>query len=182
MQFMMEVVQSCYHGETATGNYPVECVKVMSRVALATEKSINYWKGLDARNSDIDECDFKFIVNYAVCKTASNLKAKTIITYTKTGNTARALSSFGAQCPIFAITQDLVTYRQLGLIWNVIPKIFEEGRSKDQLLCEEINELKEQKYLGKGDIILVTGGSRAIDGINHEDAEINQNIGGVVKI
>lgn len=110
---MMEREQLCFLGETATGKYPIECVKTMDRVALAIEKSIKYWKRLKLKAYDLDELDYKFNMNYSVCTLAANIHAKAIIAYTNTGETSRMLSSFETECPIFAITENEITYRQL---------------------------------------------------------------------
>ena len=85
----------------------------MSRVALTIEKSVKYWKRFKFRRYDLDNLDYKFNMNYSVCTLAENVNAKAIIAYTKTGDTPRMLSSFGTECPIFAITEDETTYRQL---------------------------------------------------------------------
>ena len=100
-------------GETATGNYPEECVKTMSRVADTIENSIKYWKKFKRREYNLNKLDCKYDMNYSVCTLAASVNAKAIISYTNTGDTARMLSSFGPECPIFAITENEVTYRQL---------------------------------------------------------------------
>ena len=85
----------------------------MDRVALAIEKSLKYWKRFKIREYDLNSLDYEFNMNYSVCTLACNVNAKAIIAYTETGDTARMLSSFGAGCPIFAITENETTYRQL---------------------------------------------------------------------
>ena len=85
----------------------------MDRVAIAIEKSIKYWKRFKLRQYDLDEKDYKFNMNYSVCTLAANVNAKAIVAYTNTGDTSRMLSSFGVECPIFAITENETTYRQL---------------------------------------------------------------------
>ena len=85
----------------------------MSRVAIAIEKSLKYWKRFKNREYSLEDLDYKFNMNYSVCTLASNIKAKAIIAYTNTGDTARMLSSFGPECPIFAITENETTYKQL---------------------------------------------------------------------
>lgn len=85
----------------------------MARVSETIEKSLKYWKRFKFRNYDLNELDYNFNMNYSVCTLAANLNAKAIIAYTNTGDTARMLSSFGTECPIFAITENETTYRQL---------------------------------------------------------------------
>ena len=85
----------------------------MAKVSETIENSLKYWKRFRVRDYELDELDYKFNMNYSVCTLAANLSAKAIIAYTETGDTARMLSSFGPDCPIFAITENEVTYRQL---------------------------------------------------------------------
>ena len=169
-------------GETATGKYPVECVKTMNDIAVTTENSIKYWKKFKSRQYDIQNLDYGCNVSYAVCTTAMNIDAKAILAYTNTGNTVKKLTGFMPQCPIFAITQNEIMYRQLGLYWNVVPKLFAPQESIDKLLHEGINELKQEKFLTRDDKIVVAGGKKALADLEEDETQINNVIGGIVKI
>lgn len=85
----------------------------MSKVAITIENSLKYWKRFKRKDCNLKDYDYKFNMNYSVCTLAANIEAKAIISYTNTGDTARMLSSFGPECPIFAITENETTYRQL---------------------------------------------------------------------
>lgn len=169
-------------GETATGMYPVECVKTMSKIAITTENSIKYWKRFKSREYNLKENDYEFNMNYAVCTTAMNICAKAIISYTDTGNTCRMVSSFGPECPIFAITSNAVTYRQLGLCWSIIPKLFEPQESIDKLLHTGVTKLQDENYLQKGDRIVIAGGTKVLTDLETNEVSMNRVIGGIVKI
>ena len=169
-------------GETATGKYPIECVKTMNRVAIAIEKSLKYWKRFKNRSYELEKFDYNFNMNYSVCMSAANIDAKAIIAYTNTGNTSRTVSSFGPECPIFAITENERTYRQLGLCWNIIPKLFEHQETIDKLVCLGINTLKKENFLQKDDTVVVAGGAKAVTDMCDCDAQINSSMGGIVKI
>lgn len=169
-------------GETATGGYPVECVKVMDRVAITIEKSLKYWKRFKNRNYELEKFDYNFNMNYSVCMSAANIKAKAIIAYTNTGDTSRTVSSFGPECPIFAITENERTYRQLGMCWDIIPKLFPHQETIDKLVYLGIDTLKKEGFLQKGDTVLVAGGAKAICDLSDNEAEINNSMGGIVII
>ncbi len=169
-------------GETASGKYPVECVKTMSKIAIKIESSIKYWKRFKEREYDLKDSDCEFIMNYAVCEAAMNVNAKAIIAYTNTGNTARMVSSFGAECPIFAITQKEVIYRQLGLCWGIIPKLFEPQPSIDVLLHKGLDKLREEGFLAEGDKVVIAGGTKVLTDIPEGDLKRNSVMGGVVEI
>ena len=169
-------------GETASGNFPVECVKTMNKIAIKIESSIKYWKRFKTREYDLKDATCEFIMNNAVCTTAMNVEAKAIIAYTNTGNTARMVSSFGPGCPIFAITQNEIIYRQLGLAWGIIPKLFEPQLNIDVLLHKGLNKLREEKYLNKGDKVVIAGGTKVLTDVPTEELQRNNVMGGVVEI
>ena len=169
-------------GETASGLFPVECVKTMNKIAVKIESSIKYWKRCKAREYDSCNTNCEFIMNNAVCTTALNVCAKAIIAYTNTGDTARMVSSFGPGCPIFAITQNEVIYRQLGLSWGIIPKLFEPQENIDILLHKGLNKLIEEGFLAKGDKVVIAGGNKVLTDIPTGELQINNVMGGVVEI
>ena len=169
-------------GETATGEYPVECVKTMNKIAIEIENSIKYWKRFNSREYDLKDASCEFIMNYGVCTTAMHIQAKAIIAYTNTGDTAKMVSSFGPECPIFAITQNEVIYRQLGLAWGIIPKYFEEQPSIDILLHKGLNKLREENFLNKGDKVVIAGGTKVLTDVPTGEVAKNSVMGGVVEI
>ncbi|MBQ6991859.1 MAG: pyruvate kinase [Clostridia bacterium] len=169
-------------GETATGSYPVECVETMNKVSIAIEESLKYWKRFKNREYALDNLDYKFNMNYSVCTLAANVDAKAIVAYTNTGDTTRMLSSFGPECPIFAITSNEVTYRQLGLCWNIIPKLIKDEENIDALIKKAVEALKEEGFIQKGDKIVVAGGSKIAPNFEVEQDGINDVIGGIIRI
>lgn len=169
-------------GETATGEYPADCVKTMNKIAIAIEDSIKYWKRFKRREYDLTNKTYNFNMNYAVAETAMNTGAKAIVAYTETGDTPRMVSSFGVECPIFAITQNEITYRQLGLCFGIIPKLFEPQETIDKLLYKGIEKLKEEGFLKQGDKVVVAGGKKILTEMNDDEASINSVIGGVIVI
>ena len=154
----------------------------MNKVALSIENSVKYWKRFKSRNYDLEKLDYSFNMNYSVCMSASNINAKAIIAYTNTGDTARTVSSFGPECPIFAITENQRTYRQLGLCWNITPKLFDHQESIDKLVYVGIDCLKDEDFLQKDDIVIIAGGAKAVAELSDEEAQVNSSMGGIVKI
>lgn len=154
----------------------------MSKVAIAIEKSLKYWKRFKNRNYELERFDYNFNMNYSVCMSAANIDAKAILAYTNTGNTSRTVSSFGPECPIFAITENKRTYRQLGLCWNIIPKLFPHQKDIDKLVYLGIDTLKKENFLQKGDIVVVAGGAKAVTDLSDGEAEVNSSMGGIVII
>ena len=163
-------------GECAQGDYPVECVKTMVKIANRIEPEINYWRRLD-QNPNLDLSSYEQKVAYSACISAKVLEADAIVCYTNTGNTARILAGMGAGCPILAITDNKRTFRQLGLVWNVTPIYVEAKENIDKTIEAGIQKLQDKEILEKGDSIVITGGSQMLP--NNTESK---TIGGILKI
>ncbi len=164
-------------GECATGEYPVECVETMVNISEAIEKQIKYWERFNNKYQKVETDDLEYNVNYAVCRMAKKVSAKAVVAYTNTGNTARYLSGLGIKCPVFAITSNEETYRQLALIWNVFPMLFPEQPTIEDLLEEGLQRLEKEGYLEKGDRVIIAGGSKILP--TRPNSKV---IGGIVEI
>ena len=163
-------------GECAQGDYPVECVETMVKIANRVEPEINYWKRFD-ENKDIELLNYEEKVAYSACVSAKVMNADAIICYTNSGNTARRLAGLGAGCPILAITDNKRTFRQLALAWNVTPILVEKGATIEKTIEAGIEKLKNKEILESGDTVVITGGSQMLP-----DASESKTIGGVLKI
>ncbi len=164
-------------GECAMGDYPVECVKTMDKIARRVEPTINYWKKFD-ENKDIELNDLESNISYSACVIAKNTKADAIVCYTNTGDSARRLAGMGAGCPILAITDNRRTFNQLAIVWNVEPIFVEKQENVDKTIEAGLKKLEDKAILEKGDTIVLTGGSKKMLDSN-ADSKI---ISGIVKI
>ena len=163
-------------GECAQGDYPVECVQTMVKIANRVEPEINYWKRFD-ENKDIELTTYAEKVAYSACVSAKVMNADAIVCYTNSGNTARRIAGLGAGCPILAITDNKRTFRQLALAWNVTPVLVEKGENIEKTIEAGIEKLKNKEILESGDTVVITGGSQMLP-----DATDSKTIGGVLKI
>ena len=163
-------------GECAQGEYPVECVKVMDRIARAVEPTIRYWRRFDL-NEELNLSDVEMKIAYSACILAKNMEASTIIAYTHTGDSARRLAGLGAGCPIIAITDNRKTFNQLGLVWGVHPVFVEAQKTVNDTIQKGIEKLKKQEILEKGDLAVVSGGAKLLK--NEDESKIAC---GIIKI
>jgi len=166
--------------ESASGKYPVECLKTMAQIAGQTEECINYWNMFIERSYKIQREDYENNIARAICLTAMTSDAKAIFAYTRTGNVCKKLSGFLPKCPIYAIVESPRTYRQLGLSWGVYPKLHEEHKSVDKLVLDSIVDLKNKNKVKKGDIIVISGGGEILNA--NGTFEVNKTIGGILKV
>ena len=167
-------------GECAMGDYPVECVKTMDKIAKRVESTINYWKRFD-ENTNIELNDLDSNIAYAACILAKNTGADAIVCYTHTGNFARRLAGLGAGCPILAITDNRRTFNQLGIAWNVTPVYVDAQANTDETIKAGIEKLKAKEILEKGDTVVLSGESDIVEN-DKEVYETNRTIGGIVRI
>jgi pyruvate kinase len=106
--------------ETAVGKYPVEAVKVMKRVAAATEKALPYRALLDSRRALVKTITQEAI-SFSACDVAYELGASCIVAHTRTGVTAHRVSKFRSSVPIIALTYRTPVMNRLSLLWGVYP-------------------------------------------------------------
>ncbi len=144
--------------ETACGSYPVEAVRVLNEVAVATESKPRQHQipGEEARSLHHQIADN---LSLFACEMASNLAAKVIAAPTRTGRTARLVSRFRPHAPIVALTTSDKVQRELSLSFGVVPLRIRKGLSFDRLLEETKNSLKENGLLKKGDRVVFLAGS-----------------------
>ncbi len=165
-------------GECAQGEYPVECVKTMVKIAKRVEPEIKYWKRFEMIE-DLLLDTLEENVAYATCVTAKNMKADAIVCYTHTGDSARNLAGLGAACPILAITDNKKTFNQLSIVWNVTPVYIPAQETINKTIECGIEKLKNQEILEKGDLVIIAGGDQIM---KDKESSINKTLGGVLKV
>lgn len=144
-------------GETASGKYPVEALRMMVRIASYMEENIDYNEAFKKADRK-DEPDITNAISHATCMSAIDLKANLILAASKTGCTARMISKFRSGCPIGGCTSSRKVWRQLSLAWAIIPLYVREEYSSE-ILCLRAIEAAEKKGLVKeGDKVVFAGG------------------------
>lgn len=140
--------------ETAVGNYPVEAVATMAKIAQRIEQEL--------ANNDFQSTNKQSIPNAisaAVSQIAEQLDAAAIMTLTKTGATARNVSKFRPQTPILAVTPHVDVARQLQLVWGVKTLLVLDLPSTTQTFQAAINVAQEKHLLNDGDLVVMTAGT-----------------------
>lgn len=169
-------------GESAMGKYPVKCVETMNEIATAVEQNIKYWKRFTRREHDLTDMNYEFNLSHSVTSTAMEMKAKAIFAYTETGNTPRMVASFLPSCPIYALTSNEKTYRQLSLSWDTTPILVKEKTKPNDVISAGIEEAKMKGYVQEGDIVVIAGGASIVSSKEMGEDAMNRTIGGVLKI
>lgn len=144
-------------GETAAGKYPVEAVKTMYKIAVTTEKSLNYTAILKEKSARV-EMTTTHAIGKATCYTAQDLEAAAIITATSSGATSKAISKFRPKAPIIAATTSERVMRKLALEWGVYPVLAPESATTDEVISNSIEAAINSGYVKEGDLVVITAG------------------------
>ena len=149
-------------GESAQGKYPEESVKVMSKIAVKTESTLDYnsifKKAIKTAANDTSEA-----ICISVAEIASKFNVKAIIAFTESGFTARKMSRYRPVCPIIAATPRGDTMRKLSLHWGVTTtKCGHMDTTEGLLNLAEV--IAKEHGVESGEQILVTGGTPGVSG------------------
>jgi pyruvate kinase len=106
--------------ETAVGSYPVEAVRVMRRVTVATERSLPYRSLLESRRTLVEKV-VQEAISFSACDVARLLETSCIVAHTRTGLTAHRVSKFRPSVPVIALTYSTPVMNRLSLLWGVYP-------------------------------------------------------------
>lgn len=142
-------------GESASGKYPLESVQTMAEIAKSTEEStfddISSLMSTEQDNERIDLAKSAY-------ELAKSSEAKAIVLGSASGLTARLMSHFRPDQPMYAVTDNKMTHDQLSLVWGVQPFLYEKGGVFREDIDWLIDHLKENGKLAKGDKIVVIMG------------------------
>jgi pyruvate kinase len=143
-------------GETAVGEYPVEAVAYMDRIARAIEPSMDYRHELPEAH---ENPTIGGAMSNAACDLAEALRAGAILVPTFSGRTANAVARLRPRRPIVALTHIDWAMRQLALEWGVTPLLIPEGRDVEDLWTTSIDAAREAGLLQSGDRVVITAGT-----------------------
>lgn len=144
-------------GESASGLFPIEAAKTMSKIAQEAEEYLDY-DHLTSKLREPSLTDYASAISYSACRTANMLHAKAIVAATKSGATAKILSKYRVKAPIIAITPYDQVRRGLNLNFGICPMKCEMFNTTDQILSEAKNIVHELGITHPGDDIIVAAG------------------------
>ncbi|GAA0948515.1 MULTISPECIES: pyruvate kinase [Streptomyces violaceusniger group] len=144
--------------ESSVGSYPIETVKVMSRIVEAAEHEL-LSRGLQPLVPGKKPRTQGGAVARAAAEIADFLGAKSLVAFTQSGDTARRLSRYRAQQPILAFTTDASTRNQLTLSWGVESFVVPYVEHTDAMVDLVDAELLKLGRYAEGDTMIITAGS-----------------------
>lgn len=144
-------------GETAAGQYPVEALETMARIAIRTESALNYGdlllqKGLASQRTTTGA------VSHATVQVAHELGAAAILTATESGYTARMVSRYRPQATIVAVTPREKAARRMQLLWGVQTVLGPATKNTDEMVSSAIAVSQTAGFVKNGDLVVITAG------------------------
>ncbi len=145
--------------ETAMGQYPLEAVRTMIRIARFTEKNFRFYYRQDHLSMAISEGkQIPESISQSVAELSEEINARLIICPTTSGFTARMISRKRPQAHILALTPVKKNVYHLAFLWGVIPEYL-PYRKHTSTLFKTALRLSEQKGLiSEGDGYVITAG------------------------
>jgi len=160
--------------ETAVGEYPLEAVQAMDRIAREMEsqrqaRGVTIDAALGRRSAEQGVLRHhqsppggpirtEDAIAVAVCAAAEMLSAPLIVCFTSSGFTARKVATCRPSVPVFACTPEPETFRQLSLVWGVTPALTEHSTNYDTMLAGARQQILERKLAQSGERVVVTAG------------------------
>lgn len=159
-----DVVNAIYDGtdtimlseETAIGQFPVEALQMMAKIALSAEEEFPH--SLFLRREMDKRMNLQQAISGAASLLAEEVKATVIVTPTESGSTARWVSRLRPSQPILALSRHLPTIRRLNLCWGVYPVLVSDWKDTDEMLERSKKMPKELGMVSKGEKIIVIAG------------------------
>lgn len=144
-------------GETAIGAFPIECIQTMTRIAEATEKTIDF----AANVHDVARAGSHTItdaISQATVEVAWEMRARAIFAATATGATAQAVARWRPETPIFGTTFDPAIACRLALVWGVEPLVIQAHHSQEGIVQEILEAARAEHLAHPGDMVIITAG------------------------
>ena len=142
--------------ETAIGDYPCEALETLDRIIRTVEKN----NAVDAERFEVE--GYKMSISHAVSMTTKHLlevvDVKSIVTYTKSGTTARFIARYRPNVPVLAVLPDRESARKLVITRGIVSYIEPKMLSMEEMLSNASSYSKKVGLAEVGDLILITAG------------------------
>lgn len=148
--------------ETATGKYPDRAVQMMKRIALKYEIRARRAPHDNRPDGEIGRNEIARFIASAAYYASENLDARAILAPTESGFTARNVSRFKPQCPIFASTRSRAVLQWLHLSRGVVPILESEEVTSDDMAFNLVLKCYEKGLLDMEDRVIIISGVKMV--------------------
>ena len=142
--------------ETAVGLFPTEAVTIMDRIICSAEKHIKSHRGDGPQNLKVENFIYNAVSHSAV-SLAESVKAKAVVAFTASGNTAYRMARERPNLLLVVMTPDEKVKRRLSLLWGAY-SFFSKVQGYEAAIEEARQIIRKQKFAKNGDAIVVVAG------------------------
>jgi pyruvate kinase len=142
--------------ETASGQYPVESVRIMARIAEHAERAIDHGRFMASTRRDRSVSG---AVAHAACALAHEVGASAILVPTWSGRTPLRVASRRPAQPVIALTHDPRVGRRLALAWGTTAIPVPEVHTVDEVIATSIAAARAEGYIAPGDLAVIAYGA-----------------------
>ena len=143
--------------ESASGQYPIEAVTMMNKVAVSVENDVNY-RGIIRAQATEPEATAADAISAATRQVAETLDLAAIVTYTSSGSTAVRAARERPSKPILALSPNLRTVRRLSVVWGVHTVETEDAVNLEDMVDRACVIAYQEGLARPGDRIAITAG------------------------
>jgi pyruvate kinase len=143
--------------ESAAGNYPVESVATMNRIAEEVEKDPLYRTIMDAQRNE-PEATGADAIAAAARQIAETLDLSAVVCWTSWGATALRVARERPKSPIVAISPNLSTGRRLAVAWGVHSVVAEDARDLDDMVERATSLAIRDGFAKSGQRVIIVAG------------------------
>ena len=144
-------------GETASGDFPLEAVETMAKIARRTEEALDYVaifqkKGISERLNSTDA------ISHATVQVAQEINADAILTITSSGFTARMIAKYKPRATVVAVSHLEKSVRAMQYYWSVKPLLGPYSENTDEMIERSLQCALEKGFIKEGDCVVITAG------------------------
>lgn len=158
-------------GETASGDYPVEAVATMNRIATRIDSSLEYEDLFTSIGLELVHSQTRAVA-HATVQMAFELEAPAIIAPTESGYTAQVISKYRPKAAIVAYTPNEIALRHLNLRRGVYPILGKEWSDREIMTFSAASAALAKGYVKSGDRTIITSGIKTGKGSNTNSVRI----------
>ena len=151
-------------GETAAGKYPVHAVAMMAKIVLETEEQIRLDPPLRTSRPRVAKLSVAETICECMAHSAQDLELAAIAIFTESGGTARLLSKYRPEPPIFALSPFEKVINRSMMLWGTFPILCDRFRDTDKLVHMAEAILEDLGHVQKRQVVGIVAGTRTRSG------------------
>jgi len=143
--------------ETASGDYPLEAVQMMSKIIRQVESGPDFQAQLDV-SRPVAEATSSDAISCAIRRISTILPVAALINYTESGNSSLRASRERPKSPILSLTPSLNTARRLSVAWGVYSVVNERLSKVEDVTRIALQVARTSGLAETGDTVVITAG------------------------